>query len=1114
MNEPRPGVGTTRLTQAELAPGPPALTVASSTGLGHLKGADQPADIARQLDHWHVAVTANAAKPRFALGGRLGAGAQGVVYRVIDRDCRREVAMKSLRAEQCDAGDISRFVHEAQITAQLEHPGIVPVHDFGMLPDGTAFYTMKRVEGQNLAEWMAERKGRIEHRFDLLSTFVRICETVGFAHSKGVIHRDLKPRNIMVGRFGEVLVMDWGLAKVVGVADGSGVTSLRSDGDSASGDIHRTMHGFAVGTPAYMSPEQARGDANFVDQRSDLYGLGVILYEMLTGESPYIRGDVQRTLDQVAHGRVRPIDEAKLGDGGRLLAAIVRKTMAFGRDDRYASAEDMVRDLRSFLAGQAVSAYRETTVESALRLYRQHRRPILASLALATVVAAGFAGLRYREYRRDSAEVSAWSSAALAAQDQGRLEEARKYYERILARRPEDADTIRRLAAVEAGISAAIIADEQRRTRETANELRQRGDTAASSGSEADLQRAAELYLKALGLTPTDPILIARYNEVVTRNAANEEIRKARTIDAANVQRADALLAEAVRLQADGRLKEAIARVEAAQHLRPSSDSRALLRELDVAFAAQEQLAARQRRRGEADGFLDSVRAALAAGEVERAARVLEQVRGLDAGHPALAELEPLVAAAKRAERARQADGLLGQARVLLANAATLDRQVDELRHTVADREAELNEHGRPEARAVLHEQEQRLDKLAHERSSALAEAVSLLQRAHIMDSGHAAVRRALADYFIERMLDAEAHGDAAEAEANAAQARLFDDGSREKVLNGLGTVTLAANGRACRLVRLASGSERTDAPVGEPVILRPGEAIDLAHGRYLVEAEGGARFAYHLIRGETVTLDPPSPPELPPGTVYIPAGRAFGRDRRTCSDVPAFAIQEREVSCGEYLEFLNHSATRRLLVEQHKQGIWEFVPREGVSQLIVPLWRQRGSLGRSATGTFVLELADGTPVDPQQPVTAISYDDAVAYAAWLAERTQRRWRLPTRWEWMLAAQGGDGRAYPWGPRADLGLCYSFIAAQRQGAKTLLAGGSFPDDRTVQGAYDLAGSLAEFVLDTTADPSFGALMGGTYSDRQVDRFTTWSRREAMRKLAIRGFGFRLVLELP
>ena len=158
--------------------------------------------------------------------------------------------MKSLRAEECDSGDISRFVHEAQITAQLEHPGIIPIHDFGMLPDGTAFYTMKRVEGQTLAEWLADRKGRIEHRFDVLSLFMRLCETMGFAHSKGVIHRDLKPRNIMVGRFGEVLVMEWGLAKIVGLSDGSGVTSLRSDGDSASGDIHRTMSGFAVGTPA------------------------------------------------------------------------------------------------------------------------------------------------------------------------------------------------------------------------------------------------------------------------------------------------------------------------------------------------------------------------------------------------------------------------------------------------------------------------------------------------------------------------------------------------------------------------------------------------------------------------------------------------------------------------------------------------------------------------------------------------------------------------------------------------------------------------------------------------------------------------------------------------
>src|SRR5690606_5086660 len=140
-------------------------------------------------------------EPRYSLIGTLGSGAQGVVYRLVDRDCRREIAFKTVRSREADPNDLSRFVHEAQITAQLEHPGIVPVHDFGVLADGTVYYTMKCIEGSHLGTWMQDRRGRADQRFDLLNLLLRVCEAVGFAHSRGVIHRDLKPRNIMVGRY-------------------------------------------------------------------------------------------------------------------------------------------------------------------------------------------------------------------------------------------------------------------------------------------------------------------------------------------------------------------------------------------------------------------------------------------------------------------------------------------------------------------------------------------------------------------------------------------------------------------------------------------------------------------------------------------------------------------------------------------------------------------------------------------------------------------------------------------------------------------------------------------------------------------------------------------------
>ena len=212
--------------------------------------------------------------PRFNVVGKLGEGSQGIVYRVNDRDCHREVACKVLSFATSDPEEISRFIHEAQVTAQLEHPGVVPIHDLGELRDGTVYYTMKRVDGISLLDLLTAKGGKAAHRYELLEMFLRVCETVAFAHSRGVIHRDLKPRNIMVGPFGEVLVLDWGLAKVVNCPDvARPMGTMRSFPEA---DPYRTLNGTAVGTPAYMSPEQAMGEVDSLDRRCDVYSLGVL----------------------------------------------------------------------------------------------------------------------------------------------------------------------------------------------------------------------------------------------------------------------------------------------------------------------------------------------------------------------------------------------------------------------------------------------------------------------------------------------------------------------------------------------------------------------------------------------------------------------------------------------------------------------------------------------------------------------------------------------------------------------------------------------------------------------------------------------------------------------
>jgi serine/threonine protein kinase len=245
---------------------------------------------------------------RIRPGEEVGSGAVGSILRGMDTKLRRELAIKvtSLPRDQLPTTLLGRFVEEAQITAQLEHPNVIPVHDLGLDPEGRPYFTMKLVRGRSLETILDQRKARDRATLTefglrrLLDVFLQVCQAVDYAHARGVIHRDLKPANIMVGDFGEVLVMDWGVSKLKGrsehpsIADElvPDVTSLRADNK-----VLETQVGAIVGTPAYMSPEQAQ--AMNVDERTDVYALGVILYEILCGEVPFDAPDQVTILARV-----------------------------------------------------------------------------------------------------------------------------------------------------------------------------------------------------------------------------------------------------------------------------------------------------------------------------------------------------------------------------------------------------------------------------------------------------------------------------------------------------------------------------------------------------------------------------------------------------------------------------------------------------------------------------------------------------------------------------------------------------------------------------------------------------------------------------------------------
>ena len=298
---------------------------------------------------------------RYQLMGQIARGGMGVVYAAEDEKLQRRVALKVLEVPGLDGELASRLMREARILARLEHPGIVPVHDVGTLADGRVFYTMKFVEGQRLDKHLEA----VDSIPDRLRIFLRVCDPVAFAHARGVLHRDIKPANIMVGSFGEVLVMDWGLAKILAQAvggvkqDPDATIFERNEAISADNDTTHvsvvTGHGTVLGTPGYMSPEQARGEVESLDGRSDIFSLGALLRFMLNERS--------------AHGSLPRLDKR--------LEAICAKASAEKPASRYVSVQDLALDVSRYLDGLAVAAHRESIFEQAARVYRRYRFFIL-----------------------------------------------------------------------------------------------------------------------------------------------------------------------------------------------------------------------------------------------------------------------------------------------------------------------------------------------------------------------------------------------------------------------------------------------------------------------------------------------------------------------------------------------------------------------------------------------------------------------------------------------------------------------------------------------------------------------------------------------------------------
>jgi eukaryotic-like serine/threonine-protein kinase len=360
-------------------------------------------------------------------------GGLGKVSIAQDEELHRVVALKEIKPEHCDDKRTrERFVLEAEITGALEHPGIVPIYGLGHYPDGRPYYAMRFVRGDSLEAlierfhdpYQAEQEGQGKRSLEfrkMLGRFIDVCNAVDYAHSRGVLHRDLKPGNVMLGKYGETLIVDWGLAKLLGKEDPVGPGEETPVQASSENGRDPTRMGMLVGTPGFMSPEQAAGRLDLVGPGSDVYSLGATLYCLLVGKDPFQEKDLGKLLERVQQGRFsRPSAVNKATPPG--LEAICLKAMSVAPDARYASARLLADDIERWLADEPVTAYQEPPLAALWRWARHHRALVAAAAAL---LITAVVGLSISTALLDRAWLETEDARAAAVQAQEAAEEQR-----------------------------------------------------------------------------------------------------------------------------------------------------------------------------------------------------------------------------------------------------------------------------------------------------------------------------------------------------------------------------------------------------------------------------------------------------------------------------------------------------------------------------------------------------------------------------------------------------------------------------------------------------------------------------------------------------------------
>lgn len=562
-------------------------SVLSDMATARIGKGDLPPGIAKLIE-------AQGTEGRYAIERPLAAGGMGAVLHINDHDFRRPAAMKVILSRYTSSPEATeRFLAEAQVTAQLEHPNIVPIHDLGVMEDGTLYFTMKLIEGMSLgrvvkllqqqAGILKEKDGTViapdaesaaAHRKwteeEKLHTFLKVLDGVGFAHSRGVVHRDLKPDNVMLGTHGEVLVVDWGIAKVMGTADPKSdlvrqVASLRDQNSPSA-----TMDGSAMGTLYYMPPEQALGNLGEVDTRSDIYALGATLYELLALRRCLDAGNMADMIARIANGAWNRLD----GVAPHLdqdLVAIVHRAMARERADRYQTCDEFSTDLRRYLAGQAVFARRRNFIERIGLWYAAHRRQVQVAAAGVLLVVAAVGTTIVIGRQADRAEARRLFVQAKKDYDTGRvtmdvaaLARAQLTLASAQAKDPDDLEINELTTLVGIAVDNAKREEQARNQREAAaqraKEMVQEARTLLANGN---LKEAETTLDAALKLVPGDQDITAFLKQVAAQRG-NQQLQEARRVAAEDRKAGDQVLAQAEALdRADPQIDVLLRQAEA-----------------------------------------------------------------------------------------------------------------------------------------------------------------------------------------------------------------------------------------------------------------------------------------------------------------------------------------------------------------------------------------------------------------------------------------------------------------------------------------------------------------------------------------------------------------------